>query len=398
MGLWIFTVPFFSLWGATCYCTDLQNVSMPAFKNYTATATDFLNNFEVEAAKISVGESESAWKYETHLTETNREFLVFNSTFAKAFYLKASENASRIRDMDLSNDMARQIRIIRRNAFPNSPKDMKLIEDLISNMTKIYSSGKVCKPHNTTNTTQCFDLDPDLFSVMGNSRDYDELLWAWKGWRDAVGPPMRLLYQKLVVLLNEGASKRGWGDFGNFQRSEYEMGNDFQSAINKLWNDLKPLYQELHAYVRYKLRKKYPQVPENGSIQAHLLGNMWAQDWSSINDLVKPYHKVPSLYVTPNLIKQQYTPLKMFKLAQSFFVSLGLDPMPHSFWNRSLITKPKNRKVVCHPSAWDFGKGDVRYREKFVLPISCLLSSFGRLRKWFNKVADSSQLGKRLIV
>lgn len=323
---------------------------------------DFINNFEVTATQISIGESEAVWKYQTDMTEANREFSVFNSTFAKAFYLKASENASQIKDVDLSKDLGRQIRIIRRNALPKSPRDMKLIDDLVSNMTKIYSSGKVCK-QKPTNETSCLELDPDLFSVMGKSRNYDELLWAWKGWRDAVGCRMRPLYEKLVVLLNDGARRHEWGDHGNFQRSEYEMGNDFQSAIMKLWNDLKPLYQELHAYVRYKLRQKYPQVPENGTIQAHLLGNMWAQDWSSIGDLVKPYPKVPSLDVTPNLIKQQYTATKMFKLAQSFFVSLGLDPMPHSFWNKSVITKPKHRRMVCHPSAWDFGNGDVRYRK-----------------------------------
>lgn len=360
MNLWIYCSLFFSLLGRTCYCNSQLNVTKTAFKNYTAIAMDFLNIFEVRATKISSGESEAVWKYETNLTEANREFSVFNSTFAKAFYLKASENASQIKDVDLSQDMGRQIRLIRRNALPKSPKDMKLIDDLVSNMTRIYSSGKVCKPNISKNETHCMELDPDLYSLMGKSRDYDELLWGWKNWRDAVGPPMRPLYEKLVVHLNDGARRHEWGDYGNFQRSEYEMGNDFQSVIKKLWNDLRPLYQELHAYVRYQLRQKYPQVPENGSIQAHLLGNMWAQDWSSINDLVKPYPKVPSLNVTPNLIKQQYTPTKMFKLAQSFFVSLGLDHMPHSFWNKSVIKKPKKRKLVCHPSAWDFCKGDVR--------------------------------------
>lgn len=361
MNLWMFFSLFFLLWCQTCYCTNQQNGTKTAFKNYTAIARNFLDNFEVKASQIFSGESEAAWKYETNLTEANREFSVFNSTFAKAFNLKASETASRIKDVDLSTDVARQIRIIRRNVLPKSPKDMKLVDDLVSNMTKIYSSGKVCKQNKSTNETHCMELDPDLFWLMGKSRDYDELLWGWKSWRDAVGPPMRPLYEKLVGLLNSGARRHEWGDYGNFQRSEYEMGNDFQTAIKKLWNDLRPLYQELHAYVRYKLREKYPQVPANGSIQAHLLGNMWAQDWSLINDLVKPYPKVPSLDVTPNLIKQQYTPTKMFKLAQSFFVSLGLDPMPQMFWNKSLIRKPKDRKVVCHPSAWDFSKGDVRY-------------------------------------
>ena len=362
MNLWLCYSLFLLSWHQKSYsATSLQNVTKTTFKNYMSIALDFLKNYEDKATRISSGESEAAWNYETNLTETNRELSVFNSTFAKAFYLKASDNASRIKEVDLSNDQARQIRIIRRNYLPKSPRDIKLIDDLISNMTNIYSSGKVCKLNKATNKTSYLELDPDLYSLMGKSRDYDELLWGWKSWRDAVGPPMRPLYEKLVNLLNSGARAHDWGDYGNFQRSEYEMGNDFQKAIMKLWNEVKPLYQELHAYVRYKLRENYPEVPENGTVQAHLLGNMWAQDWSLIEDLVKPYPKVPSLDVTPNLRKQQYTPIKMFKLAQSFFVSIGLDPMPQTFWNKSAIEKPKDRKMVCHPSAWDFNKGDVRY-------------------------------------
>ena len=112
--------------------------------------------------------------------------------------------------------------------------------------------------------------------------------------------------------------------------------------------------------LRYKLSKMYPQVSNEKPIQAHLLGNMWSQDWVGIFDIVKPYRKVPSLDVTKNLMKQQYTVEKMFKLAQSFYVSIGLDPMPPSFWNLSLLVKPNNRKVVCHPSAWEIDKCDVR--------------------------------------
>lgn len=361
MDSWIIYPLVFLLWSQVCLCTNQQN-STTKFKNYTDIALGFLKNYEVQATKIYSEESEAAWNYETDLTENNRKLSVFNATFAKAFSVTASKNASLIKDVDLSNDMARQIRIIRRNALPKSPTDMKSIDDLISNMTNIYSGGKLCTKNEYTNKTRCFELDPDLNDLMAKSRDYDELLWGWKSWRDKVGPPMRPLYEKLVVLLNSGAREHEWGDYGNFQRSEYEMGNDFQTAIKRLWNEVKMLYQELHAYVRYKLREKYPQVPVNGSIQAHLLGNMWAQEWSLIYDIVKPFPKVPSLDVTPNLIKQQYTPKKMFKLAQSFFVSLGLDPMPQTFWNKSVIRKPKGKQMVCHPSAWDFCKGDVRIK------------------------------------
>ena len=347
-------------WSYDCFCnSETQNAS-GKFKNYSAEAMDFLRKFDDQATTILSAKAEASWRYETDLTEENRENSVFIGTRAEGFLQRASGNASQIKEVELSSDMARQIRIIRRSTSPKSLKDVKLIDDLISNMTRIYSTGKPCKHNAATNQTRCYELDPDLYMLMAKSRDYNELLWAWKSWRDAVGPQMRPLYQKLVGLLNSGAREHGWGDYGNFQRSEYEMGNDFQSAIKKLWIDVRPLYEELHAYVRYKLRDRYPNVSANGSIQAHLLGNMWAQDWSEIFDLVMPYPKAPSLDVTPNLIKQQYSPKKMFKLTQSFFVSMGLEPMPHSFWNKSVFIKPNDKKMVCHASAWDFSKGDVR--------------------------------------
>lgn len=248
MILWIFNSLIFLLWSRTCCSTSQQNVTT-RLKNYTALALDFLKNYEVQATQIYSGESQAAWRYETDLTECNREFSVVNSTFAKAFSMKASKNASLINDVDLSNDMARQIRIIRRNVLPKSQRDMKLIDDLISNMTNIYSTGKLCKKNNYTNETRCMELDPDLNELMAKSRDYDELLWGWKSWRDTVGPPMRTLYERLVGLLNSGARDHAWGDYGNFQRSEYEMGNDFQSAIKKLWNDLRLLYQDRKSVV-----------------------------------------------------------------------------------------------------------------------------------------------------
>ncbi|EDO34063.1 predicted protein, partial [Nematostella vectensis] len=231
---------------------------------------------------------------------------------------------------------------------------------LITNMTEIYSTGKVCL--NITRNNTCMSLDPDLGNLMSRSRNQDELVWAWRGWRDAVAPPVRGMFQQMVDLLNKGARQHGLGDYGHFERGEYEMGNDFTAVIKKLWTDVKPLYKELHAYVRFQLKKKYAGMSGSGPIPAHLLGNMWAQNWDGIYDMVQPYPDATPLDVTPSLIKQHYTPEKMFKLAQSFFVSIGLDPMPKSFWNKSMLRKPGNKSVVCHASAFDFLKDDVRIK------------------------------------
>ncbi|XP_031558944.1 angiotensin-converting enzyme-like [Actinia tenebrosa] len=322
-----------------------------------------LKDIEIRGSKTIIEESEALWNYYTDLTPKKEEVSIKASTRAKEFYLEASKNASAMlsKHVDLSHDVARQMRLIRRNAMPNLQKDVEAIEKLQANLTAIFSNGRVCK-NSTDSSNFCMPLFPDLNNLMAKSRDYDELVWAWRGWRDAVGPPMRAQYKELVDMLNRGASEHNWGDYGHFVRSEYEMGNDLIPVLNGLWTAVKPLYQELHAYVRYQLKKHYKKMSPDGPIGAHLLGNMWAQDWSAIYDLVQPFPDVAPLHVTPNLIKQHYTPKKMFELAQSFFVSIGLDAMPASFWDKSVLSKPENKSMVCHASAWDFCQGDVRIK------------------------------------
>ena len=205
-------------------------------------------------------------------------------------------------------------------------------------------------------------LATDITKILRTSRDYDRLLFAWKGWRDATGPKLRPIYEKFVELSNKGAKENGWDDKGAFWRSWYEVDN-LESAVEALCNDLKPLYQELHAYVRYKLAMKYPgKVGKSDPIPAHILGNMWAQSWINIYDIIEPYKGQPSLDVTENMVKLNYTAEKMVRLAESFFTSIGLKKLPASFYTKSLIEKPKDgRGVICHASAWDFAiNHDVR--------------------------------------
>ncbi|KAK3699415.1 hypothetical protein QZH41_018576 [Actinostola sp. cb2023] len=331
--------------------------------NDTVIALDFLEKVEARGSKLIILESEASWNYYTDLTPEKRNLSVQASTRSKEFSLNASNDASKLLSdhVDLPHDIARQIRLIRRNVLPKSLKDIQSVEKLLANMTATYSSGRVCRK-NTDQKTVCLDLEPDLGTLMARSRDYDELLWAWRGWRDAVGPPIRDQFHQLVGLLDQGAREHNWGDYGHFMRSVYEMGNDLCTTLKSLWSAVKPLYQELHAYVRHQLHKKYPKISSDGPIEAHLLGNMWAQDWSEIYDIVTPFPKVSPLDVTPSLAKQQYTPKKMFELAQSFFVSIGLEAMPASFWEKSVLSKPVNRSIVCHASAWGFEPNDVRIK------------------------------------
>ena len=296
----------------------------------------------------------ASWNHATNLTKYNKELKTDASLAFSAFYKKIRNNASEFDITKLSYDTARQIKRITASATPKDEATLRKVTELESEMEGIYSTGKV------NDKGKMLELDPDLYGILSKSRDYERLLFAWKGWRDAVGPKIRPLYTQFVKLKNQGAKDNKWDDIGQFWRSWYEV-DDLEGMVEGFWNKLKPLYQELHAYVRYKLSKKYSEMSPKGPIPAHLLGNMWAQSWVNIYDLVEPYKNQPSLDVTVNMVNQNYTARRMVELADSFFKSIGLEPLPPPFYNKSMITKPKDRDVICHASAWDFGiNKDVR--------------------------------------
>jgi peptidyl-dipeptidase A len=201
---------------------------------------------------------------------------------------------------------------------------------------------------------------------MRNSRDWDELLDAWIGWR-TISPPMRKDYERLVALGDEGAREIGFANLGELWRAGYDMKPAaFEQETERLWGQVKPLYEQLHCYVRAKLQQTYgpERIPDGKPIPAHVLGNMWAQEWSAVYPLVEPFPGVSgTLDVDAALKKRGWDALKMVKTGEGFFTSLGLKPLPATFWERSMFTKPRDREVVCHASAWDvtYG-GDLRIK------------------------------------
>ncbi len=158
----------------------------------------------------------------------------------------------------------------------------------------------------------------------------------------------------------------GFADVGAMWRSNYDMPpDDFAKEMDRLWLQVRPLYVSLHAYVRWKLAEKYGKdvVAEDQPIPAHLLGNMWSQDWNNIYPLLAPADAAPGPDVSAALRAKKIDALRMVHYGEGFFISLGFDPLPSTFWTRSLFTKPRDRDVVCHASAWslDF-KDDLRVK------------------------------------
>src|SRR2546428_674268 len=166
---------------------------------------------------------------------------------------------------------------------------------------------------------------------------------------------MRKDYQRFVELSNKGAKELGFADTGAMWRSKYDMPPDaFTRELDRLWDQVRPLYSKVHAFVRMKLHGKYGDaVPANGPIPAHLLGNIWAQDWTNIYPLVAPPKADPGYSLTDILKKRNMPALDMVRTGERFYTSLGFAPLPKTFWDRSLFVRPKDREVVCHASAWD---------------------------------------------
>ncbi|XP_011852515.1 PREDICTED: angiotensin-converting enzyme-like [Mandrillus leucophaeus] len=253
----------------------------------------------------------------------------------------------------------KKVQDLERAALP--AQELEEYNKILLDMETTYSVATVCHTNGS-----CLQLEPDLTNVMATSRKYEELLWAWEGWRDKAGRAILQFYPKYVELINQAARLNGYVDAGDSWRSMYETPS-LEQDLERLFQELQPLYLNLHAYVRRALHRHYgaQHINLEGPIPAHLLGNMWAQTWSNIYDLVVPFPSAPSMDPTEAMLKQGWTPRRMFKEADDFFTSLGLLPVPPEFWNKSMLEKPTDgREVVCHASAWDFYNGkDFRIKQ-----------------------------------
>ncbi|MGI5864775.1 MAG: M2 family metallopeptidase [Myxococcales bacterium] len=321
-------------------------------------AKAFVADVNRELKRLLARVETAEWIKATYITpDTERNAAEANEALM-AYLSKAVAESMRFRGLKLDPETARALDRLRLSTPLPAPSDPAKREELAATaarLSSIYGRGQWCGKDDKS----CRDLGA-LEDVMRKSRRYDELLDAWAGWR-TVAREMRPAYARLVELSNEGAREIGFSDLGELWRAGYDMSPaEFEKETDRLWLQVKPLYDSLHCYVRARLQKLYgaDKVPSDGPIPAHLLGNMWAQEWTNIYPLVEPYQGHASLDVDSALKRQNYEAIKLTRLAESFFTSLGLDPLPQTFWERSMFTKPRDRDVVCHASAWDVTYND----------------------------------------
>jgi peptidyl-dipeptidase A len=363
-------------------CIASATMAQSAQQPTVDDARKFLDAASADLLKLGVAASHAQWTAETDITEDTQATSARLNEEATARTLAITADSHRFDHVQLPPDMRRQIMLLQVNA-PAAPRDPKLLAEqtqLAAQLTGMYGKGKYCPtPDN------CMGIDA-ISNIMAHSRDPEELTKLWLGWH-AVGAPMRDKYARFMELQNIGARELGYHDTGELWRAGYDMTPaEFSAEVERAWKQLEPLYRELHTYVRNRLIAKYGKAAErpDGMIPAQLLGNMWAQEWGNIYDIVAPTDPKLSQFKPVDLelaLKKQIaekdpaaapafaagTDLTsdkghaaslaagkaMVHYGEDFFKSLGFPPLPATFWERSQFVHPRDREVVCHASAWD---------------------------------------------
>jgi peptidyl-dipeptidase A len=322
-------------------------------------AKAFLAGVEKDLRKIWVQSARASWVNQAFITD-DTDLLSASAEEANMEYLSRAIKAStRFDGLELGADERRQLHLLKLGSVlpaPSDPAERAELAQIEITMQSAYGKGKYCPARLKG---KCLTLD-DLENVMAKSRKYDELLDAWTGWH-AIAPPLREKFRRYVELGDKGAREIGFADLGALWKSGYDMTPaEFEAETQRLWAQVKPLYDALHCYVRGRLRETYgkDKIGEHAPIPAHLLGNMWAQEWENVYPLVEPYKGQASLDVTKAIQKKKIGDKAMVELGERFFTSLGLDKLPATFWDRSLFKRPRDREVVCHASAWDITYDD----------------------------------------
>jgi peptidyl-dipeptidase A len=358
--------------GTTCVATALacgvsreraDDASSSTASNGGNVST-FLAAVDETMKQRGIAANTAGWVAQTYITGDTQALDARATQEYNDAVARFAKESTRFENAAVTPEQRRQLDLLKLALVMASPADPKESEELAtigSRLRAAYGTGKWCP--DPSRPGDCRNID-DVTKILAESRDEPALRRAWEGWH-GIAPPMRADYARFVELSNKGARELGFADTGAMWRAKYEMPPEaFTGELDRLWDQVRPLYLRLHAYVRMKLRAKYgDQVPAGGPLPAHLLGNIWAQDWSNVYPLVAPSSVAGGYSVSSLLKRRKMDALAMVRAGERFYTSLGFAPLPETFWQRSLFTRPRDREVVCHASAWDVDlEADVRIK------------------------------------
>lgn len=335
-----------------------QNSNSPT----VADAVAFMNKAEEQLAEVGTRVNQAGWVHENFITDDTEALSAHANDELTSITAELVEQSKRFDAAKLPPDLARKFLLLKLSLTAPGPKDPALrkeMTEIAASLNSDYGKGKYCDA-----AGKCLDITA-IEKMMGESRDPNKLKELWTGWH-AVGAPMRKRYARFVELSNMGARDLGFKDTGVLWRAGYDMPPEkFSADLDRLWEQVRPLYLSLYTFVRARLSQKYgPQVvPPDGPIPADLLGNPWAQEWGNIFPILGLPENSSGYDLTALLQAKELDAQGMVKYGENFYKSLGFEPLPKTFWERSLFTKPADRDVVCHASAWDLdNEDDVRIK------------------------------------
>ena len=306
----------------------------------------------------------ASWISSNFITYDSQKVIADYGTRYTLKSLERSRQASAFDDLKTTSENRRMLNILKSSFVMPPPLDEDLaaeLSEISTGLEAMYGAGEHCFEDGS-----CYDLEA-FESIIDTSRNPEELLKAWKGWHE-IGKPMKPMYIRMVEIGNKGSKDLGYDGLSDLWFSKYDMpAEDFLNETDRVWEEVKPLYDALHCHVRAKLNEHYGDevVPDEGPLPVHLLGNMWGQSWSNIYDLVyTEQSKSNSIDVTKIINDKEINEIEMVEYAEDFFISIGFEPLPSTFWERSLFIKPRDRSVVCHASAWnlDPANNDLRIK------------------------------------
>ena len=324
----------------------------------------FLANVELENKKDGPVIYSASWISSNFITYDSQKVIADYGTKSTLKSLERSREAASFDGLDTSKENQRMLNILKSSFVMPPPLDEELaseLSEITTSLEAMYGSGEYC-----FDDEECYDLEA-FESIIDNSRDPKELLRAWDGWHE-IGKPMKPMYMRMVDIGNQGSVDLGYEGLSDLWFSKYDMpAEDFLDDTDRVWSEVKPLYDALHCHVRAKLNEHYGDevISKTGPLPVHMLGNMWGQSWSNIYDLV--YEEKPDskyIDVTKIINEKSLSEIQMVEYAEDFFISMGFKPLPKTFWERSLFVKPRDRSVVCHASAWnlDPANNDLRIK------------------------------------
>ena len=338
----------------------------------TLTESDvdaFLQRVELEDKTLGPIVSSAYWIGANFITYDSQKVVADYGKRYQILSLERAREASSFDGVEVSKEKRRKLNLIKSSFVMPSPLDDNLageISSISAELDAMYGTGQHCFSKN-----DCYDLE-GFEAIIDSSRDPEELLKAWEGWRN-IGKPMKDMYLRMVEIGNQGANDLGYKGLTDLWFSQYDMpAEEFLNETDRVWDELKPLYDALHCHVRDELSNFYGEeiVSKNGNLPAHILGNMWGQSWANIYDIVYNPDILSSpseINLTNILIEKDIDEIEMVKIAENFFISLGFQPLSDTFWERSLFVKPLDRNVVCHASAWDLNSEEDDLRIKMCI-------------------------------